>query len=168
MLQYITCSIKCQSSFYFVSCLFFFKSVIFVWFHHHPKWISKSPTHKIWHWQNVTVLSIIIFLCLWIYILKTCNLDLTYSFWLISPDLCYIVIHVGATAGCGLAGTTNLGDYGADDPWRSQELPALPAQRSNQLFLAYRNTLQPYIRCSLLHSCDGVNCHTQICQCANT
>lgn len=45
-------------------------------------------------------------------------------------DLCYIVFGVGEAAGCGLSGTANLGDYGADDSWRSEEPPALSSQRS--------------------------------------
>lgn len=44
------------------------------------------------------------------------------------------MIGSGAAAGRGLSGTANLGDHGADDPWRSEEPPALPAQRSKQLF----------------------------------
>lgn len=62
---------------------------------------------------------------------------------LITPDMCCVVIGVGATAGRGLSGTANLGDYGADDPWRSQEPPALSAQRSKQLFLTYKHTHTP-------------------------
>lgn len=64
-----------------------------------------------------------------------CSLDLGHGFW-----LCYIVIGVGAAAGCGLSGTANLGDYGADDPRRSQEPPALAAQRSKQLFITHTKT----------------------------
>ena len=63
-----------------------------------------------------------------------CSLDVTHSFRLLQLTFT-VVVHVGAAAGCGLSGTANLGDYGADDPGRSQEPPALHAQRSKQLFL---------------------------------
>lgn len=82
-------------------------------------------------------------------------MDLLCNFWLIPPDLCCIVIGAGAAAGCGFTGTANSGDYGADDPWRSQEPPALSAQRSKQLFRpththTHRHTNTHYIRYSLL------------------
>lgn len=48
-------------------------------------------------------------------------------------DLFSAAIDVGEAAGCGLSGTANLGYHGADDPRRSQEPPALSAQRSKHL-----------------------------------
>lgn len=74
------------------------------------------------------------------------SLVLEHSFCVVPPDLRYIVIGVGAAAGRGLSGAANLGDYGADDPWRSQEPPALSAQRGKQLFVFHTQS-------------DGVNCH---------
>lgn len=44
------------------------------------------------------------------------------------------MIGPGAAAGRGLSGTAHFGDHGADDPWRSEEPPALSTQRSKQLF----------------------------------
>ena len=65
-----------------------------------------------------------------------CGMDLG----LVTPDLYCVVIGLGAALGRGLSGTANLGDYGADDPRRSQEPPALSAQRSKQLFLTHKHT----------------------------
>lgn len=47
------------------------------------------------------------------------------------------MIGEGAAAGRGLSGTADPGDYGADDARRSQEPPALSAQRSKQHFLTH-------------------------------
>lgn len=80
--------------------------------------------------------------------LKHRDLTCCLSFGLVPPDLCRVVIGSGAAAGRGLSGTANLGDYGADDPWRSQEPPALAAQGSKQLLLTRTHEYTPqYIRC---------------------
>lgn len=39
------------------------------------------------------------------------------------------VIGLGASTGCGLAGSAHTGDHGADDTRRSEELPTLASIR---------------------------------------
>lgn len=77
-------------------------------------------------------------------------MDVIPSFWPIPPDMICVVIGVGAAAGRGLSGTANLGDHGADDPRRSQEPPALSAQRST-LSLTHSHTHSFCMRCCLSH-----------------
>lgn len=86
-----------------------------------------------------------------VFLCEHTDLTCCLSFGLVPSDLHRVVIGSGAAARRGLSGTANLGDYGADDPWRSQEPPALAAQRSKQLLLTrtHKHTPQLYIRCCL-------------------